>query len=60
MDRFVFGCVRGNPTDRSLYQNGAYAFFKNTLPYSPGFDDVGVVGKVGVSVQCSKPGDSFL
>ena len=59
MDRFVFGCVRGE-SYRSLYQNGVYAFFKTTLSYSPGFDGVGVVGKVGASVQCSKPGDSFL
>lgn len=36
--------------------DGAYAFFKTTLPYSPGFDGVGVVGKVGEA----SPGDRFL
>ena len=46
-----------NPAEAYI-RTGQYAFFKPTLPYTPGFDGAGVVDKVGEGVQGSKPGDS--
>ena len=45
-----------NPAEAYI-RTGQYAFFKPTLPYTPGFDGAGVVDKVGEGVQGSKPGD---
>ena len=45
-----------NPAEAYI-RTGQYAFFKPTLPYTPGFDGAGVVDKVGEGVQGTKPGD---
>ena len=45
-----------NPAEAYI-RTGQYAFFKPTLPYTPGFDGAGVVDKVGEGVQGSNPGD---
>src|SRR3954470_277850 len=45
-----------NPADTYI-RTGQYAFFRPELPYTPGFDGVGVVDAVGAGVTSAAPGD---
>lgn len=48
-----------NPADTYI-RSGTYAFYKPSLPYTPGFDGAGVVEKVGAGVSGLAPGDRVL
>lgn len=48
-----------NPAEAYI-RTGQYAFFKPTLPYTPGFDGAGVVDKVGEGCKAVNPVIGFL
>ena len=48
-----------NPADTYI-RTGTYAFYKPTLPYTPGFDGAGDVDAVGSGVSGLAPGDRVL
>jgi NADPH:quinone reductase len=48
-----------NPAD-TYVRTGTYAFYKPTLPYTPGFDGAGDVDAVGPGVSGLAPGDRVL
>jgi NADPH2:quinone reductase len=48
-----------NPAD-TYVRTGTYAFYKPTLPYTPGFDGAGDVDAVGAGVTGLAPGDRVL